>query len=158
VQLERQRRLREGKGESQKFYALNLKDFRKAKGKLPWPVKGSVLHKYGKQRDPVLKTTIKNDGIDIKAKSGTKVKAVFTAIVSMVTNLSGLGNTIILDHGSGYYTVYSHLDDIFVEIDELVETSKVIASVGNSGSLEGSKLHFAVFVNQRTENPQSWLR
>jgi len=158
VQLERQRRLREKKGEAQAYSSLNFKNFEKAKGGLSWPVNGSILHKYGKQKDPILKTTIKNDGIDIKAEAGSQVKAVFTGIVSMVTNLSGLGNTIILDHGSGYYTVYSHLDDIFVERDELIETGNIIGLVGDSGSLEGAKLHFAVFVNQRTENPQSWLR
>jgi murein DD-endopeptidase MepM/ murein hydrolase activator NlpD len=76
----------------------------------------------------------------------------------MITYLSGFGNTIIIDHGEGYYSVYSHLDDIFVEKDDLVTTGKVIATVGDSGSLEGSKLHFALFSNQKTENPTTWLR
>lgn len=158
VNLERQRKLREGKGDSQQAYSLNLKDFRKTKGKLPWPVKGSLLHTYGRQRDPISKTTINNTGIDIKAASGTQVYSVFWGIVSMITNLSGYGNTVILDHGEGYYTVYSHLDEIFVDTDDLVTTGKVIGLVGDSGSLEGSKLHFALFANQKPENPQHWLR
>ncbi|TFH02607.1 MAG: hypothetical protein E4H13_01505 [Calditrichales bacterium] len=158
VTLERQRRLRERRGETKPDYALNLKDFRKNKGKLPWPVTGTVIHKYGKQHNKTLKTTINNTGIDIQAKTGAEVRAVFTGIVSMITYLSGYGNTIILDHGEGYYTVYSHLDEFFVDPDELVEPGHVIGLVGDSGSLEGSKLHFAVFSNQKTENPQSWLR
>jgi septal ring factor EnvC (AmiA/AmiB activator) len=76
----------------------------------------------------------------------------------MITHLSGYGNTIIIDHGDGYYSVYSHLDEIYVEQDRLVDSGSVIASVGDSGSLEGSMLHFAVFVNQQTENPESWLK
>jgi septal ring factor EnvC (AmiA/AmiB activator) len=158
VALERQRRLREESGETKQEYTLNLKDIRKNKGKLSWPVKGKILHKYGKQRDSRLKTTINNMGIDIKAKTGSEVKAVFIGLVSTITYLSGFGNTIILDHGNGYYTVYSHLEEFFVEPDALVNAGEVIGLVGDSGSLEGSKLHFAVFANQTTENPQLWLR
>jgi len=156
--LERQRQLREERGESREEYTLNLKDIKKNKGKLPWPVTGKILHAYGKQFDASLKTTINNTGIDIKAKSGSEVRAVFVGLVSTIVYLSGFGNTVILDHGEGYYTVYSHLDEFFVEPDELVNAGHVIGLVGDSGSLEGAKLHFAVFANQNTENPQEWLR
>jgi septal ring factor EnvC (AmiA/AmiB activator) len=158
VALERRRQQREQQGETTQKYTLNLKNIKKNKGKLPWPVKGKVLHKYGKQHDSRLKTTINNTGIDIKANAGTEVKAVFIGLVSEITYLSGFGNTVIIDHGEGYYTVYAHLDEFFVEPDELVDAGHVIGLVGDSGSLEGSKLHFAVFANQNTENPQSWLR
>jgi len=158
VALERKRKNRGDSGESKIDYALTLKDFKKNKGKLPWPVNGKIIHKFGKQRDSRLKTTINYTGIDIRAQTGNDVHAVFTGIVSMITYLSGYGNTIILDHGEGYYTVYSHLDEFFVELDELVLTGKVIGLVGDSGSLEGSKLHFAVFANQKNVNPQVWLR
>lgn len=158
VALEKQRRLREKSGEIKEEYALNLKDFKKNKGKLPWPVEGPIINRYGKQYNAKLKTTINNTGIDIKAKSGTEVRSVFVGLVSMITYLSGFGNTVILDHGEGYYTVYSHLDEFFVEPDELVPTGHVIGLVGDSGSLEGAKLHFAIFYNQATENPQSWIR
>ena len=76
----------------------------------------------------------------------------------MITYLSGFGNTIILNHGDGYYSVYSHLDEVLVESDDLIGTGEVIGLVGDSGSLEGTKLHFALFADQRTENPQKWLR
>ncbi len=158
VTLERKRKNREDSGDSKINYALTLKDFRKNKGNLPWPVNGKIIHKFGKQRNNRLKTTINYTGIDIKAQTGEDVRAVFTGIVSMITYLSGYGNTIILDHGEGYYTVYSHLDEFFVDLDELVLTGKVIGLVGDSGSLEGSKLHFAVFANQKNVNPQTWLR
>ena len=158
VSLERKRKNRLESGETSIDYTLNLKDFKKNKGKLPWPVKGTVIHRFGKQRNQALKTTINYTGIDIKAKTGSEVRAVFVGIVSMITYLSGYGNTIILDHGDGYYTVYSHLDEFFVEPDAFIEAGQVIGLVGDSGSLEGSKLHFAVFANQQTENPQNWLR
>jgi septal ring factor EnvC (AmiA/AmiB activator) len=155
--LERRRREREESGATPPQYALNLKDFRKNKGKLPWPVRGSLLHKYGKQYNRQLKTTINNTGIDIKALNGSEVRAVFTGIVSMVTFLSGYGNTVFIDHGEGYYSVYGHLNDIYAELDDLVNPGQVIGLVGDSGSLEGAKLHFALFSSQKTENPQQWL-
>jgi len=158
VALERNRKNRKVSGDPQIDYALNLKDFKKNKGSLPWPVKGNIIHKFGKQRNSKLKTTINYTGIDIKAKTGADVRAVFTGVVSMITYLSGYGNTVILDHGEGYYTVYSHLEEFFIDLDELVHTGKVIGLVGDSGSLEGSKLHFAVFANQKNVNPQIWLR
>ncbi len=158
IALERNRKNRKVSGDPKIDYALNLKDFKKNKGNLPWPVRGNIIHKFGKQRNKKLKTTINYTGIDIKADTGADVQAVFTGMVSMITYLSGYGNTVILDHGEGYYTVYSHLDEFFVELDELVHTGKIIGLVGDSGSLEGSKLHFAVFAHQKNVNPQTWLR
>ena len=159
VSLEKQRNTREQQGPLSSDYArLNPKNFASNKGKFPWPVKGQVLHAYGRQRDFKLNTIVKNTGVDIQAKAGTDVRAIYTGIVVMITYLSGYGNTIIIDHGDGYYTVYSHLDEIYVERDRLVETGAVIASVGDSGSLEGSMLHFAIFVNQQVEDPESWLK
>jgi septal ring factor EnvC (AmiA/AmiB activator) len=131
--------------------------FQKRKGKLPWPVKGNLLHTYGKQKDKTLKTTVNNTGIDIIAKSGTDVTAVYNGRISLVTYLSGYGNTIIMDHGEGYYTVYAHLDEIFVEEGQLIDENQVIGTVGESGSLEGPKLHFEIYMNNLTENPQKWL-
>ena len=156
--LERKRKRREDQGDTSPQYTLDSKDFQKNKGKLPWPIKGKIIHKYGKQRDTQLKTTINNTGIDIRARQGEKVSAVFTGVVTMITYLSGFGNTIILNHGDGYYSVYSHLDEVLVELDDLIGTAEVIGLAGDSGSLEGSKLHFALFADQRTQNPQRWLR
>jgi murein hydrolase activator len=156
--LERKRKIKENQGDTSPQYTLDSKNFQKNKGKLPWPVKGKIIHKYGKQRDTQLKTTINNTGIDIRARQGEKVSAVFTGVVTMITYLSGFGNTIILNHGDGYYSVYSHLDEVLVELDDLIGTGEVIGLAGDSGSLEGTKLHFALFAAQRTENPQKWLR
>jgi septal ring factor EnvC (AmiA/AmiB activator) len=157
--LEKQRNMREQQGQLSSDYArLNPKNFASNKGRFPWPVRGKILHTYGRQHDIKLNTIVNNTGIDIQAKAGTDVRVIYTGIVVMITYLSGYGNTVIIDHGEGYYTVYSHLNEIYVQKDLLVETGSVIASVGDSGSLEGSMLHFAVFVNQQVEDPESWLK
>jgi septal ring factor EnvC (AmiA/AmiB activator) len=132
--------------------------FKKRKGKLRWPVQGKVIHSYGKQKDKILKTTVNNTGIDIQATSGTDVRAVCEGKISLVTYLTGYGNTVIIDHGEGYYTVYAHLDEILVEDNHLINEGKVIGRVGESGSLEGPKLHFEIYANDLTVNPQSWLQ
>jgi len=158
VALEKKRREREQSPNKNQSYALDLKDFRKAKGKLYWPVKGKIISKYGKQRNRELKTTIKNTGIDIKAKSGDEAKAVFKGLVSMITYISGYGNTVIVDHGEGFYSVYSHLSDIFVEEDQFITAGKTIGLVGESGSLDGAKLHFEIYAYEKTVDPMKWLR
>jgi len=158
VALEKKRKERERAKKTPPSYALNLKNFSKAKGKLYWPVQGKVISKYGKQKNPVLKTYIKNTGIDIKAKSGDEAKAVFNGLVSMITYLSGYGNTVIVDHGEGFYSVYSHLSDILVEEDQYIKAGDTIGLVGESGSLDGAKLHFEIYAYEKTVDPIKWLR
>ena len=158
VALEKKRKERERAKKPLPSYALNLKDFSKAKGKLYWPVRGKVISKYGKQKNAVLKTYINNTGIDIKANSGDEAKAVFKGLVSMITYLSGYGNTVIVDHGEGFYSVYSHLSDILVEEDQFIKAGDTIGLVGESGSLDGAKLHFEIYAYEKTVDPIKWLR
>ena len=156
--LEKQRLEREQKPAEDIYARIKFKDFRKAKGQLPWPVKGKVISKYGKQRDPQSKTYIKNTDIEIRSALGTPVRSVFKGIVSVITYMPAYGNTVIIDHGKGYYTVYSHLDEIYVVKDEVVETGQVIATVGDSGSLTGAKLQFGIYGGNKTYNPEKWLK
>ena len=97
-------------------------DFDKNKGKLNWPVSGKVVHSFGKYKNPELKTVLNNTGIDIRAEKGTEIRCVFSGIVSMITYMSGFGNTVIVDHKNGYYTVYTHMDDVLVSKFQFIET------------------------------------
>ena len=76
----------------------------------------------------------------------------------MITYMGGYGNTIIIDHGNGYYTVYSHLGEIYVSRNDVIQTNQIIAQVGESGSLAGSKLHFEIYGGNQSYDPQAWLR
>ncbi|MBA24861.1 MAG: hypothetical protein CMG48_01385 [Candidatus Marinimicrobia bacterium] len=127
------------------------------KGKLPWPIDGNIISKFGTFQNPNLKTITENTGIDIKAKDGTEVRSVFDGIVTTITYIRGYGNTVILDHGSNFYTVYTHVSDVEVEENSYVEARQVIAYVSDSGSLEGSKLHFEIWGNREKLNPELWL-
>lgn len=160
VALEKERRQRQSQSTENKRERVqfNFKDFYKAKGKLPWPVRGKIVTRYGKQRDAKSKTYIKNTDIEIKSKLGTAVHCVFSGIVRVVTYLPGYGNTVIVEHGKGYYTVYAHLAEIYVHKGAVVETNKVIGTVGDSGSLAGAKLQFGIYGGNKTYNPEKWLR
>jgi len=133
-------------------------DFAKNKGKHNWPVTGKIVHGFGKYRNPQLKTVLNNTGIDIRAEKGTAVRCIFQGIVSLITYMSGFGNTVIIDHNNGYYTVYTHLDEVRVSKFQLLEAGDVIGSVGTSGSLEGAMLHFEIYGANKPLNPLTWLK
>ncbi len=156
--LEAARKAQTGKGSTEEFVTIDFDNFNKGKGKLPWPVSGKIISTFGKQYDPVTKTSINNSGIEIQTKVGTPVKNVFVGVVRMITYLGGYGNTVIVDHGKGFYTVYSHLAEIYVGKNDVVDTNQIIAQVGDSGSLAGSKLHFEIYGGNKAYNPQKWLR
>ncbi|MEJ2544339.1 MAG: peptidoglycan DD-metalloendopeptidase family protein, partial [Calditrichaceae bacterium] len=115
AELERTRRQEKASDKPSEYIQFDFDDITKAKGKLPWPVEGKVITKYGNQRDPGgSKTYINNTDIEIQSKLGTPVKTIFTGVIRIITYLPGYGNTLIVDHGKGYYSVYSHLDEIYV--------------------------------------------
>ena len=132
-------------------------DFDKLRGKVPWPVRGRIISTYGKHEHPQLGTITQNIGIDITAAEGTPVRCVADGTVSVITWQRGGGNIIIIDHGGGYYTVYSHMAEIYVEKNDPVSYDRVIGSVGDSGSLNGPVLHFEVWQGTKHMNPLQWL-
>ena len=159
AELERARHQQKKSNEPSDYVQFDFDDITKAKGKLPWPVNGKIITKYGRQRDPGgSKTYINNTDIEIQSKLGTPVKSIFTGIIRIITYLPGYGNTIIVDHGKGYYSVYSHLDEIYVQKDDFIKTSDVLATVGDSGSFSGAKLQFGIYGSQESYNPESWLK
>lgn len=127
-------------------------------GALDWPVDGEIVARFGRAVHPVYRTEVVNNGIDIRAARGTPVKAVEAGKVVYVDWNGGYGLTIILDHDGGYYSLYSHLDASMVAINQRVARGQAIATVGESGSLEGPKLHFEIRQGGRAIDPVGWLR
>ena len=136
-------------------HAQNLSKWR---GRLPWPVRGRVIAHFGRTVHPRFKTVTQNLGIDIRAPRGTPVRAVADGRVTAITWLRGRGNLVIISHAGGYYTVYTHLEEIRVQLDEDVRAGQVIGTVGESGSLDGPKLHFEIWHNTKNLNPERWLK
>jgi septal ring factor EnvC (AmiA/AmiB activator) len=138
--------------------ALKAKEFPKLKGQLAWPAEGRVITKFGRQWNPKLKTTTENPGIDIKGKPGSEVRVVLGGIVTTITFIRGFGTTIIVDHGNGFYTVYSHVTNVEINEDSEVRGGDVIAYMGDSGSINGSQLHFEVWGEGKILDPEKWLQ
>ncbi len=158
AELEQKRATRKLHPQTQQKWERISGSFARQKGRLNWPVQGNILHPFGRYKNPQLKTVLYNTGIDIRAPKGAAVRCVFPGVVSLITYLSGFGNTVIVDHNDGYYTVYSHLDDIQVTRFQFLEAGDIIGTVGESGSLEGPLLHFEIYGGNKPLNPQKWLK
>ena len=137
--------------------ALKTKSFSALKGQLPWPASGRIIAKFGRQWNPKHKTTTDNPGIDIKGQPGSAIRAIMGGVVTTITYIRGYGTTIIIDHGGGFYTVYSHVTNIQTNVDSEVRAGDVIAYMGDSGSVDGSKLHFEIWGKGQKLNPEKWL-
>jgi len=127
-------------------------NFNMMKGKLPWPIDGKIISKFGNKKNEKLKTITENLGIDIKTSSTTKVVAVLDGVVSTITYIRGYGNIIILDHGDGFNTVYSNINNILINENDYIKAGQNIARVNDS-----MILHFEIWGNQKKMNPESWL-
>ncbi len=128
-----------------------------SKGNLVWPVRGRIIRPFGLARDK-RGIELSNPGVDIEAKSGADVLAAAGGLVMYINWLRGYGQFIIVDHGRGYYTLYANLSDILVDTGDRVKAGELIALAGDSGSLEGPKLHFEVRYKKDQLNPEEWLR
>lgn len=126
--------------------------------KLPWPVEGRVVREFGTTRHPEFGTVVTNNGIDIGAPSGTEIRSVASGKVEYVSTLPGYGNCIIVRHGGGYYTLYAHAAEILVSVGDRVAQGDVLGTVGNTGSVSGSSLHFEIRQGTKPLDPSRWLR
>jgi septal ring factor EnvC (AmiA/AmiB activator) len=151
AQLEKERKEREKTEGAQNY-------FENVAGEIKWPCKGQVVSTFGNQVNPKYGTTVKNNGIDIKAPLGTPVHSVAKGKVVYNDRFLGYGNVVLLDHGKGYYSLYAHLQEIRVGLKDVVEKDQVIGTVGDTGSLEGPKLHFEIRENGKPVNPVPFLK
>ena len=115
-----------------------------------------VASGYGMRIDPVYHVLRFHQGMDFTAPTGTEVFATGNAKVEFAGWKQGYGNTVILDHGYGYKTLYAHLYKILVRKGQKVRRSDVIALVGNTGKSTGPHLHYEVRLNGRAVDPRNY--
>ncbi len=137
---------------------LNELSFLNYKGQLHLPVKGKIISKYGPSRSKDYKSFTFQKGIDIRVERGEPVKSVFKGNIMFAQWLKGYGNLLIINHGDNYYTLYAHVEEIFKQKGERVETGEVIATAGDTGSIKGLCLHFEVRHHGKPVNPMKWLK
>ena len=126
-------------------------------GRLDWPVDGRILYEYGPQRDG--NTTIFREGIGIAAERGAPVRTIGRGSV-VFAGARTSGQTVIVDHGGGYYSVYTRLQSLTVLEGQAVEKGEVIGRVGG----EADQPHIELQIYEpgsggpRAVDPVRWLR
>ena len=126
------------------------------KNKFIMPVDGIISGVYGSQRILNGKPKWPHYGIDIAAKQGTEIKASGSGIVTMSeSDLYYTGGTIIMDHGHGISTIYSHLEKLMVKVGDKIEQGEIIGTVGSTGRSTGPHLDFRVNWFQTRLDPMS---
>lgn len=130
--------------------------FASARGKLPWPVNGRLIARYGTPRGDDART--KWDGVLIGAQAGSQVRAVHGGRVVFADWLRGAGLLVILDHGNGYLSLYGHNQSLLASAGDVVKAGEAIATVGTSGGQNTPALYFAIRQNGRPSDPAQWCR
>ena len=130
-------------------------------GKLDWPVDGALVYTFGKAQTST-NTTIRWDGVGIKAALGTTVKTVAQGRVVSVGQLGTYGLTVIIDHGGGDYSIYGSLYKAEVRAQQMVAKGQVLGSVGISDPDYPAHLHFEIRHGADGRplavDPAKWLR
>ena len=124
-------------------------------GTMRWPVPGwiRISSPFGYRIHPIYKTNRFHSGIDIPANAGTPVIAADKGNVIMATTYGGYGKTVILDHGGGVATQYSHLSSINVSLGDTVAKGDKVGGVGTTGLSTGNHLHFQIMINGVAVDP-----
>jgi septal ring factor EnvC (AmiA/AmiB activator) len=131
--------------------------FYEKKGKLPWPVAGKVITRFGVE--PYLNTRTMNNGIEIAPpKDNTVVRAIHPGKVVYADYFQGYGNLLIIDHGLNYYSLYGHCDEFMVKKGDFVRAEEPIALAGDLGSLKGVCLYLEIRYKARPLDPLQWLK
>ncbi|CAG9295512.1 septal ring factor EnvC (AmiA/AmiB activator) [Celerinatantimonas diazotrophica] len=121
---------------------------------LNWPVKGKIIHDYQQSQLGGNRW----EGVVIKAKAGTPVKAVADGKVVFADWLRGYGLVIVLSHGHHYLSLYGYNQELLLNVGDSVKKGETIATVGNTGGRPENSLFFQIRYKSRVENPHWFIR
>ncbi|MBT8086643.1 MAG: peptidoglycan DD-metalloendopeptidase family protein [Gammaproteobacteria bacterium] len=128
--------------------------FSEHRGKLTWPVAGTLLHDYGQPR---VGGNIKWNGVVLAAPRGREVRAVYHGRVAFADWLAGMGLLVIVDHGDDYMTLYGYNESILKNPGDWVAPGDVIATVGDSGGQPRAGLYFELRRGTQPINVHNWV-
>jgi septal ring factor EnvC (AmiA/AmiB activator) len=128
------------------------------KGRLPWPLeKGIVVQGFGRQRHPVVKTTIiQSNGVVIATEPLAQVRAVFEGEVMSVIVIKGSNPSVLIRHGN-FITLYTNLAKLYVKKGEKVKAKQAIGEVFTNQQTGKTQLQFGIFNNVKALNPKDWV-
>jgi len=130
-----------------------VKPFASLKGKLPWPVKGRLLKKFGAKR-----SESRWDGVLIAAKEGQDVRAITKGQIVYADWLRGYGLLTIIKHDNGYMTLYALNQSLYKKKGDWVDAGTVISTVGVSGGRLNAGLYFGIRKKGKPVDPVKWCR
>lgn len=136
------------------FPQLAEQPFQRVKGKLPWPVKGPLLARFGKLRAG---GPLKWQGVLISSARGTRVRSPFYGRVVYADWLPGLGLLIVLDHGGGFMSLYGHNEQLYRKVGERVAPGDALAAVGEVAGMGKTGLYLEIRKGRQVLNPGDWL-
>jgi septal ring factor EnvC (AmiA/AmiB activator) len=128
--------------------------FSKHKGRLTWPVAGTLIHDFGQPR---VSGKIKWNGVVLAAPRGREVRAVYHGRIAFADWLAGMGLLVIVDHGEGYMTLYGYNETILKDTGDWVAPGDVIATVGDSGGQQRSSVYFELRKGTKPVDPRQWI-
>ena len=128
-------------------------------GMFAWPCPGykRISDEYGNRMHPILGIEKFHNGLDMAASSGTPILAAYDGDVVAAAYSGSMGNYIMIDHGSGLYTIYMHCSALYVSKGQSVSKGQNIAAVGSTGRSTGPHLHFSVRLNGNYVSPWNYL-
>lgn len=127
--------------------------FAQLRGKLPWPVPGAIVERFGGRRFET-----RWDGTVIGAREGAAIHAVADGQVVYADWLRGYGLMIIVDHGKGYMSLYAFNQSLHKSVGDFVRAGDIVASVGRSGGRSQAALYFGIRIKGRAVDPEKWCR
>lgn len=128
--------------------------FSALKGRLTWPVAGSLLHDFGQPRGA---GGLAWNGVVLGAPRGREVRTIYHGRVVFADWLAGMGLLVIVDHGEGFMTLYGYNEAILANTGDWVAPGDVIATVGNSGGQQQAGLYFEIRQGTRPVDPRGWV-
>ncbi len=155
---EASRRMLEIIKESTKTDDYEGKGFTQLKGKLLWPAEGKIAIPYGSHKDPQFDTPVFRNGIHIQTDSPGDARSVFGGKVIFAEWFKGFGQLVIINHGSGYHTLYGNLAEIFSKVGDIIKENQVIGKVGTSGVLNAQGIYFEIRYKGKPLDPAQWLK
>ena len=129
--------------------------FASLKGKLPWPVHGKIIIRYGELKKG---GKLKSQGVTFASAAGTDVHAISSGTVVYADWFRNLGLLLILDHGDGYMSLYGHNEELLKQAGDRVGRNNLIARTGDTGGRQRPGLYFEIRRGGNPLNPSLWCR
>jgi len=137
------------------FPSLAPQGFEKVRGKLPWPLNGKVIARFGEFRAG---GPLKWEGVMIGAPAGTQVRAPFHGRVVYADWLNGFGLLVVLDHGGGYLSLYGNNEELYRKVGDTVAPGDPIGALAERGAGDQPALYVEIRKGKQPLDPRQWFR